>query len=193
MGHPSCRSSSGKMSPQGIWLWKPARLTLERPRQLQEMEATILKGSHKISCAVRPRAEAVIWRSLGQLHLLILETSQRGRRQLRSHPGTINPGSRHIGDLILWMDTNAGKCHFGIPLLTLLVPGASPTHQRSHNNCKKQLAQPAEPGSALSTLTPIVADPNKQKDTAHTGATLEALNSGGRGEYAAGIRRASLT
>lgn len=63
-------------------------LTYGRPRELWKIEAPLLKVTHKISYVPGPRVEAVIEKSLGHNHLLILERLLGGRRQLDFILGT---------------------------------------------------------------------------------------------------------
>ena len=62
---PAQGSYARKMSTQNIWPGKPAGLTFRRPRGSWEIETSLLKSTNKISCAPRPRAEAVIWKEPG--------------------------------------------------------------------------------------------------------------------------------
>ena len=53
------------MSSQNIWPWRPAGLTIGSARGLWETETLLVSGAHKISDALGPSTEAVIWKESG--------------------------------------------------------------------------------------------------------------------------------
>lgn len=94
-------SCTRHMSPQNVWLCKSAGLTFRRPRGLWEIEIPHLKGIPKISHAPWHRAEAVIWRSLGQTYQLISEILLENQEATRTHPGNTDTGGNHFWELVL--------------------------------------------------------------------------------------------
>ena len=73
-------------------------------------------------------------RSLGQTHLLILESLLERQEETGAHPRDINTGSSHCSELNLPQDTDAASVFFKNPSSSLLVPGVSPTHQAFDTN-----------------------------------------------------------
>ena len=67
------------MSPQNIWLWRPARLNYRSSKGLREIETSLWKGVQKTSHAPDQRPKQSFDRSPGQTYLLVLQ----GKREQR--------------------------------------------------------------------------------------------------------------
>ena len=59
--------------PQSIWHWRPVGLVCRSSTGLGEMETPFLKGAHRLSRALGPRAKQSLHRNLGQTWLQFLE------------------------------------------------------------------------------------------------------------------------
>ena len=120
--------------------------------------------------------------------------SHKGKRQLGFPLGTKMPEADILGISFYRADMDAGKCHFGLLPLSVLVPGVSPTHQWAHSNCKKQgpTASWARANPAYTHAHSSWPHHNRRAHAAHIQDTLGALSSGNRGEDAAGTHRTSL-
>ena len=121
----------GGWAPQNIWLWSPVGLILGSPKGLGEIEASLLRGTCKISQALGPKAEAVIWKEPGSdLHADLGEFPGEAGGNWSSSTDT-DTGSIHFGELILWCGHWCWQVTFWNPPSSLLASGPSPvlTHQ----------------------------------------------------------------
>ena len=100
-GSPAQASCIGKKGPQNIWLWRPVGLTFQRARGLWETETPLLQGTHKISHAPAARAEAVIWKTLDQIYLLIFESFLKRQEATGDHPWDTDANGSHLEELVL--------------------------------------------------------------------------------------------
>ena len=66
-GTHAWRSSIGRRSPQRIWHQRPVGLMRRSSMRLGEMETPFLKGAHRISRALDPRAKQGLHRSMCQI------------------------------------------------------------------------------------------------------------------------------
>ena len=97
----SLGSSTGKTSPQSIWPWRPAGLDCRSPIRLGEIRTSLLKGAHKISHAPISWTEVVIWKELGETHLLILESLPERQEAAGAPPGDTDTGVSNSWEPIL--------------------------------------------------------------------------------------------
>ena len=66
-------SGIGRGSPQSIWCWGPAGLVHRSSTGLGETETLLLKGAHRLSCVLGPRAKQRLHRNLSQIWMQFLE------------------------------------------------------------------------------------------------------------------------
>lgn len=70
---PHWGSGTGRKSPQSIWHWRPVGLVCKSSTGLGEIETPFLKGAHRLSRVLGPRAKQSLHRNLGQTWLQFSE------------------------------------------------------------------------------------------------------------------------
>ena len=137
----------GKTSTWKPWLWRPAGINFRSHRELGETETPLLKGTHKISHPLGPRAEAVNWKEPRSDSFADLGGSPEEARSNWSSPWK----QRH------W------QVPFWNPSSRELAPGSSPIHHlsapvlgnlRPRNWLDKDTASPCSRQAALDLLGP---------------------------------------
>ena len=111
---PHIRHLEGKKKESHAF--KASGFPFRRPRGWWEIETLLIKGTHKTSYILGPRAEAVIERSLGQTYLLILKSLLEGQEAAGAHSGDIDTSGSHLRDFVL---PHGCWYHFGMHLVLL--------------------------------------------------------------------------
>ena len=86
---------------QNIWLWKPIRLDGRNPTGLGEIKTPFLEDTHKALCALGPREEPWLHRSLGQNYFLVLEGLLGRQGAAMIHCGDKDTGGRGTMECLL--------------------------------------------------------------------------------------------
>ena len=149
------RSFVGKKSSQNIWLW---RLVEKSWRALRKRDSICKWLMQKFMCSeilYRVMGSAVIWKLLGQTHLLIMESFLEKQKTNRVSPGDTDPGSSHFWEAILPQGHRCWQVLFWSPPSSLSTRDCLPTRQPAPVLGHTQAVQPAtlRPGLIHQQLT----------------------------------------
>ena len=146
LGSPVWDPSTGRQtSRMSLLLRLATELVYGRAGDLQKRAST-LKGSHKVSHALRPSPEEVLWKELVSDPLADLGELPREAGGECISPRDLDAGSSHSGSLFYHEDTGMGKHHLKVLPLENQCQGLTFLPSGHHKSQGPQVMQPATLG-----------------------------------------------
>lgn len=146
LGSPVWNPSTGRQtSRMSLLLRLATELVYGRAGGLQKTAST-LKGSNKVSHALRSSPEEVIWKELVSDPLADLGELLREAGGECISPRDLDAGSSHFGSLFYLEDTGMGKHHLKVLTLVNQCQGLTFLLSGHHKSRDPQVIQPATLG-----------------------------------------------